>query len=150
MAPTVSITSGPAEGTTSGDPRPSFGFAADESGVGFECRLDGGGFAACDSPFTASGRLADGPHTFDVRATDRAGNVGATATRSWTVQAEVDVWITSGLRSGAVTNQRTPGFRFTSSDSLAAFRCRMDGPGHPFHACTSQPSQPYRPSSAAG
>ena len=47
------------------------------------CQLDGGGFAACGSPFTASG-LADGPHTFQVKATDRAQNTRIVS-RSWTV-----------------------------------------------------------------
>ncbi|MGH2924962.1 MAG: glycosyl hydrolase [Solirubrobacterales bacterium] len=145
VAPTVSITSGPAQDTTSHDPRPSFGFAASESGTTMECQLDGGGFQACTSPFTGSGRLADGLHTFDVRATDRAGNLGPTTTRSWTVDAQVDVRITSGLASGSVTSKRRPGFQFTSSDSLATFRCRINGPGHPFHACTSTASEPYRP-----
>jgi hypothetical protein len=57
----------------------------------------------------------------------------------------VNVRITAGLPSGSVTNKRAPGFQFTSSDSLATFRCRMDGPGHPFHACSSTPSNPFKP-----
>ena len=62
VAPAVAISSGPAEGSTSSDPSPSFSFASNDSGASFSCRLDGGGFHACDSPFSASG-LADGPHT---------------------------------------------------------------------------------------
>lgn len=44
------------------------------SGVaGYECKFDSGSYAPCISPVSLSG-LAEGPHTFVVRATDNAGN----------------------------------------------------------------------------
>jgi hypothetical protein len=63
----------------------SFGFTASEAGSSFSCRLDDGAWAACGSPKGYTG-LANGTHTFLVRATDAAGNVdGTPASRSWTV-----------------------------------------------------------------
>ena len=81
--PDTSISSGPSGTVASGDA--SFGFSSSEAGSSFECRLDGGDWSGCTSPKSYSG-LADGSHSFDVRATDAAGNVDASpASRTWTV-----------------------------------------------------------------
>jgi hypothetical protein len=51
----------------------------------FECRLDGGAWAACASPETVTG-LVPGAHVFEVRAVDPAGNADAApAAYAWTV-----------------------------------------------------------------
>jgi len=63
----------------------TFAFTDREAGVGFECALDGGAYAACASPKSYSG-LSDGSHAFAVRARDAAGNRSASATFAWTVQ----------------------------------------------------------------
>ena len=75
-APQTTIDDGPADPTTSTDP--SFEFSANEPGSTFECRRDGGAWGPCTSPKDYIG-LADGSHTFDVRATDTAGNTDASA-----------------------------------------------------------------------
>lgn len=80
-APT--ITSGPT-GTTAGS-GDTLSFTG-EGGATFECRLDADSWAACTSPKTY-GVLADGSHSFDVRALDGAGNVSATTSRTWAVDA---------------------------------------------------------------
>jgi hypothetical protein len=62
----------------------TFTFTASEQST-FECSLDDAAFASCTSPATYSA-LADGPHTFRVRAVDRAGNTDPTpAEQDWTV-----------------------------------------------------------------
>ena len=81
-----------APNTTIGSPeRPdertgaSFTFSSTEAGSTFECELDGAGFCSCTSPKSYAG-LADGSHTFKVRATDPAGNTdGSPAQFTWTV-----------------------------------------------------------------
>ena len=81
--PETTIDSGPSGTTT--DPTPTFMFSSSEPGSTFECRVDGGSFTPCTTPHTTA-RLADGPHTFQVRARDQAGNVDPVpAIRSFTV-----------------------------------------------------------------
>ncbi len=82
-APQTTIDDGPASPTTSTDP--SFEFSASEPGSTFECRRDGGAWSACTSPKDYTG-LSDGSHTFDVRATDTAGNTDASpASQTWVI-----------------------------------------------------------------
>jgi Glycosyl hydrolase catalytic core len=134
QAPTVEVSSGPEAGSTSSDRNPSFSFASSESDVSLACQLDGAGFQDCSSPLTASG-LADGSHTFQVKAQDRAGNQGPAASRTWTVDGPANLSITAGPENGDVTNDPTPSFAFSSTDSGASFSCRLDG--GEFAACTS-------------
>ncbi|MGK2877925.1 MAG: hypothetical protein ACSLFF_05055, partial [Solirubrobacterales bacterium] len=58
-----------------------------EAGATFGCSLDGGAsptFTPCTNPVNLSG-LTNGPHTYDVRQTDAAGNVGPAQRITWTV-----------------------------------------------------------------
>src|SRR6185436_18701367 len=81
-APNTSITAQPSDPTNATGA--SFSFTATETST-YECRLDGGSWASCTSPKSYTG-LADGAHTFDVRASDAAGNTDASpASFTWTV-----------------------------------------------------------------
>src|SRR3954468_11556861 len=136
--PDTSITAGPSGTVT--DHSASFAFASTESGSTFDCRLDGGAWVDCASPESYSG-LADGSHTFDVRANDAAGNTDASpASRTWTIGTSSpgdttppDTTISSGP-TGTVTT-RSASFAFTSGESGSTFQCRMDGGA--WGACTS-------------
>jgi hypothetical protein len=57
------------------DPAVSFTFSATDANAveGYQCRFSGGTFANCTSPFEPK-PLADGDYTFEVKATDAAGN----------------------------------------------------------------------------
>lgn len=82
QAPTTTITGSPDNPTT--ETSATFTFEASE-GATFACQLDGGGFDACTSPKTYDS-LGTGDHTFDVRATDTAGNQGGAASFTWTIE----------------------------------------------------------------
>ena len=87
--PETTIDSGPAEGSTSNDPTPTFSFSSSEPASTFECRIDAGTFGACSSPDTRP-VLLDGPHSFEVRAIDNGSNPDPTpASRSFSVDTVV-------------------------------------------------------------
>jgi Tol biopolymer transport system component len=73
--PMTTLTAGPDGPTTNASP--DFTFAASELGSTLQCRVDTGAYIACASPYRPL-PLADGEHTFAVRAIDPAGNVDAT------------------------------------------------------------------------
>jgi hypothetical protein len=127
--PVSAVDSGPSGLTNDNTPR--FGFSADELGSSYQCRVDSQSFAACSGPgqtHTPSA-LPDGAHTFEVRATDRAGNTDATpASRSFTVDtAAPGTKIQSGprLRTAKTTATFTFGMIGLTAES-ARFECRLD------------------------
>ena len=82
-APDTTIDASPAN--PSSNATPSFSFSSSESGSTFECSVEGGSWSSCSSPHTLAA-LAEGSHTFDVRAIDTVGNTDATpASYAWTV-----------------------------------------------------------------
>jgi chitodextrinase len=130
--PDTTITSGPSGTVTSTSA--SFSFTSTEAGSTFACSLDGAAFSACASPISYTG-LSNASHTFQVRATDAAGNVDATpASRTWTTDTIApDTTITAGP-SGSV-NSSSASFSFTATESGSTFACRLDNAA--FSACTS-------------
>src|SRR5215217_503727 len=86
--PDTTIDSGPSGTVKSRDA--TFTFSPTEpSNATFQTRLDGGNWEANGTATSKTyGKLANGTHTFDVKATDAAGNTDPTpASRSWNVRA---------------------------------------------------------------
>ena len=134
VAPSVSIDSGPS-GAVSGTSA-SFTFSSNDKSATFQCSLDGAAFASCSSPKSYTG-LSEGSHTFQVRATDAAGNTDPIpASTTWMVDAVApDTTLDSGP-SGTITVAEAT-FEF-SSEAGATFECRLDGIA--YSACSSPKS----------
>jgi dipeptidyl aminopeptidase/acylaminoacyl peptidase len=123
----TTIDSGPSGVTT--DPDPTFGFSSSNPGGSFECQVDSGPFAACNSPNTTV-LLADGPHTFSVRAVDPFGNPDPTpATSSFTVKTA-----SIGVSGSTLTIRGAPGVK----DNL-----RITRPSASILRVSDLPSGPY-------
>ena len=92
----------------------------------FDCRLDGAPFAGCSSPVRLDA-LAEGAHTFDVRATDLAANVEPTPARAtWTIDSTPPETTLVSAPSGTTTASSAT-VTFTRDDPGAHFECRVDG-----------------------
>jgi MYXO-CTERM domain-containing protein len=78
-------------------------------GATFECSLDGGPFTACTTPFT-TGVLADGSHTFRVRATVGGITDPMPASYTWTVDtgAPAAPLLTTPANGSRTSNNRPP------------------------------------------
>jgi hypothetical protein len=157
--PQTTLLSKPADPSAS--PTASFTYGANEPGSSFECALDGASFAGCPSTGVSYGGLANGAHSFQVRAVDPSGNVdlspagysfvvvlaagsppGQTAAPTLgsppaaleAKKTPAPNTILSG-KPAARTHDRTPTFRFHSNAAGARFQCKLDR-GR-FRACGS-------------
>jgi hypothetical protein len=131
--PDTLITAAPADGSTA--QQAVFSFTSSKPGSTFECRLDGGAWTGCTSP-AAYPTIAEGSHTFEVRATDASGLTDATpATHTWTVAAAgtsgtetllpvADSWIDQAFPTathGTATTLETDGGTGIERDTLLRF-----------------------------
>jgi len=83
--PDTSIAGGPATPTT--ETSAQFTLGSDDPHASFECRLDGAGWAPCESS-VGFGGLTVGSHLLDARAIDGSDNEDPTpASRSWVIEA---------------------------------------------------------------
>ncbi len=130
--PETTIDSGPNSPTN--NRTPTFRFSSNESGSTYECKVDDGSFTSCSSPKDLAS-LADGRHTFAVRATDSSGNTDPSpAERSFIVDsAPPDTTIDSG--PNGPTNDSTPTFTFSSTEAGSTYECKIDIGS--FGSCTS-------------
>ncbi len=133
-APETAIGVGPAQGSTITSSSTSFSFTSPDLGATFECSLDAAAWAPCSSPKAYSG-LAQGSHSFQVRAKDAAGNTDPSpASRTFTVDtAGPDTTINSGPSSAIATNSAQ--FTFSGSATATRYECKLDGGN--YSACSS-------------
>jgi hypothetical protein len=141
--PETTILSKPADPSTS--PVASFTYGSNEAASTFQCKLDGGSFSSCPAGGITYSGLAEGPHSFQVRAIDASHNTDPTpAGYSFTVvlasaaPAGPSIGPAPGRGASAAPNtriakgasrihDRTPTFRFSSSKPGTSFQCKLDG-----------------------
>lgn len=126
----------------------SFTYTSNEPGSTFQCKLDAGAFEGCPASGITYTGLADGPHSFQVRAIDTSANIGSAAGYSWDIAAPSPIApppvipppaaapeTTIVAKPPARTRDRTPTLRFRSSVRGASYRCSIDRKR--FKACPS-------------
>jgi hypothetical protein len=138
--PETSITERPADPTNSSTASFSFSGSDDRtpgSQLTLECRLDSADAAAwldCSSPQVYLG-LAEGSHTFEVRAIDLAGNADESpASYRWTIDRTAPQTTIDSGPPGTTTSS-SAAFTFSAGEAGSTFECSLDGSA--FAACTS-------------
>jgi plastocyanin len=123
-----------------------FTYESNEAGSTFECKMDGESFTACPSTGKTYTGLGEGPHTFQVRATDSSLNTDESpASYSFSVvlpttppvvtppppppdpSPAVAPNTTITFKPKATTKDRTPTFKFKSTVAGATYECKLDG-----------------------
>ncbi|MBA2665144.1 MAG: hypothetical protein H0U74_22850 [Bradymonadaceae bacterium] len=134
VAPTTTLDETPKLRSRSAQAR--FGFGCDEASCTFRCRLDDTNERDCQSPQVHEG-LADGDHSFSVRARDGAGNEGLPVSFAWNVDTSVlappQVTITDAPDS--LSSQTSASFSFACDLDDCTFFCVLDS--QPEEPCTS-------------
>jgi hypothetical protein len=131
---------------TIADDTPTFAFESDDNGASFECSIDDpDNFAPCSGPghTHTTTALADGPHTFRVRAVDGVGNADPTpASRSFTVDTSVpdttgpDTFVSKRPKAKIKTAKKSVKVEIAFiSEPDATSECRLDKAK--YKACTS-------------
>jgi len=155
--PQTTIETKPADPSASSSA--SFTYSSNEIGSSFECAFDGGGFSSCPVAGITYSGLANGAHTFQVRALDPSENVDPTPA-GYSFSVAVEALVTPGPtpapvpalvptvlpvalppqttlsgKPGAKTRDRTPSFRFHADVTGASYECAIDK--QPFKPCRS-------------
>jgi RHS repeat-associated protein len=105
-------------------PNVSFSFSSSEAESTFECSLDEEPYGACATPYSFEG-LAEGPHTFRVRAVDGEENRDpAPAERVFEIYDPPQTTITSPMPS-YTSGSETP-IMFASDEAAGTFKCSLD------------------------
>ena len=125
----------------------AFAYASSEGGSEsfFDCQLDSTNWVFCDGGSYGYSNLADGNHTFRVRAMDGVGNMdNSPAEYTWVIdtvapQTSINLWTSSP------TSNTNPEYGFVGSDvggtGVVAFECRLYDTG--WEACGNGTASGY-------
>jgi hypothetical protein len=125
VAPVASITAGPADGSLINDATPTFEFTSSEAGGTFSCGFDGF-TAACTSPLTPGIALSDGVHSFNLGATDRAGNPSAALSRTFTIDTKAPEVEITGKKKVKTHKKKARDTLHIETSEHAELTCTVD------------------------
>lgn len=116
----------------------AFTFGASPTADDFECRLDLGAYADCDSGAASYGSLAEGTHTFRVRGSN-ANGIGAPAIYDWSVDLTAP---TANITKHPIdpSSGKSASFTYSSDESSSKFECKLEPPAATFGPCDAQPN----------
>ena len=119
---------------------PTFEFGANENNVNFEVSLDGQNFSSATSPHSITNALADGQHSFQIRATDAAGNTESIpVVFNWEIDTQAPTSQFTNTPQSE-TSSTSAIFEFDADEDGATFEVNLDGQG--FTSATSPFSVP--------
>lgn len=121
------------------NPAAVFKYSITDVGTGVassECSLDGAAYASCAMDMMTYPTLADGSHSFKVRATDKAGNVGESAPQTFVIDLKPPTIRLTDVPP-AFSNLKDFNFKFEANDDRGIQRveCRIDA--GPYVVCDS-------------
>ena len=132
LPPVPVILTSPANLTTSSTG--VFTFSDAQTPIIFLCSVDSLPFTACTSPATYS-TLGGGPHAFQVKASDAAGNLSNAAVYNWMVTSVGPPAPVITSAPAYLTDADTATFTFTDARAGVTYQCSLDGGA--FTACSS-------------
>ncbi len=135
VPPAPTITAKPANPTNVTSA--SFSFTDALAGVTYVCALDTPTFTACASPQNYPGPLAQGSHTFQVKAVSGV-HQSASTVYTWTVDTAASPTPTITAKPASLSNTTSPSFSFTDSEAGVSFLCKLDAGA--YVACSSSTS----------
>ena len=115
----------------SGSSNATFTFLDADPMATFLCQMDGDAFTACQSGVQYT--LADGSHTFGVKAVDSTMAESDVVSYTWVIDTTPPP--APSITATPSSSDDTPTFKFTDSEDGVNFRCKLDG--HAFAGCSS-------------
>jgi len=115
--PTVTITQGPKSPTNE---TTAMFTVSGQDAVRLECRVDGGDFETCSSPYTT--QVDEGDHVLVARGVNDADTTGPEATYEWTVDTTAP---TVEIDTAERTSTKTAEVTFTPSESETDVACAL-------------------------